>query len=84
MARFAGRRESCADVIRIRGTGIVTRVTGVTARIHKLVVVVRVTRLTRRREVNPGQRKLRRCMVKGRRLPRRRRVTELARRREST
>lgn len=65
-------------VIGIRGSGVIRIVALITGRIHQLIVVTNVARLALHSLMKTRQRKFCRCVIEGRRLPRRRRVAHSA------
>ena len=84
MARLAPMIQHSRNVVWIRWSGIICGMAWIAVGVHKLIVAVYVTRLTRRCRVQAGQRELRRTVIEGRRLPHVHRMARLAETAEST
>lgn len=69
MARLALVTQEARHVIGIRRPRIVGCMARITVRVDKLVVVVRVTRLTLNRQVGTGENKLRHVVVERGQIP---------------
>ena len=70
--------ESCCDVVRIRWSSEVHRVTRITVGVRQLIVAIDVTCLTRSCSMSPRQSEFRRTVIERRRLPHVRRMARLA------
>lgn len=78
MTRLARLAEAARHVVWVLRSLIIGGVALIAIGIDKLVVATCVTRLARDREMGTGQRKFRRAVVKGRRLPGRSRMARRA------